>query len=159
VAIGLAFGAYFVWWSLEVLDRLAPENEEPTPAVGRMVKVHAAPKGSPWMWTLGKPLKRILERAHQYRVIAERLQFHLDRENLPKEAADLVRIAQAALAEAAGVVEESVGFREEPLAPVESFPRGAPHKISKVLDEGVPETLPFELQDRSGGVSFWRNAQ
>jgi hypothetical protein len=33
VAIGLAFGAYFVWWSLEVLDRLAPENEEPTPAV------------------------------------------------------------------------------------------------------------------------------
>jgi hypothetical protein len=52
VAIGLAFGAYFVWWSLEVLDRLAPENEEPTPAVGRMVKVHAAPEGSPWMWTL-----------------------------------------------------------------------------------------------------------
>jgi hypothetical protein len=32
VAIGLAFGAYFVWWSLEVLDRLTPE-EEPTPAV------------------------------------------------------------------------------------------------------------------------------
>jgi TRAP-type C4-dicarboxylate transport system permease small subunit len=32
VAIGLAFGAYFVWWSLEVLDRLASE-EEPTPAV------------------------------------------------------------------------------------------------------------------------------
>jgi phage shock protein A len=61
---------------------------------------------------MGKPLKRILERAHQYRVIAERLQFHLDRENLPKEAADLVRIAQAALAEAAEaeaaeVVEES----------------------------------------------------
>jgi hypothetical protein len=72
-----------------------------------MVKVHAAPEGSPWMWTLGKPLKRILERAHQYRVIAEGLQFHLDRENLPKEAADLVRIAQPALAEAAGVVEES----------------------------------------------------
>jgi len=22
VAIGLAFGAYFVWWSLQVLDRL-----------------------------------------------------------------------------------------------------------------------------------------
>jgi hypothetical protein len=34
IAIGLAFGAYFVWWSLEVLDRLAPENEAPTPAVG-----------------------------------------------------------------------------------------------------------------------------
>jgi hypothetical protein len=29
VAIGLAFGAYFVWWSLEVLDRLTPENEAP----------------------------------------------------------------------------------------------------------------------------------
>jgi hypothetical protein len=29
VAIGLAFGAYFVWWSLEVLDRLAPEDEVP----------------------------------------------------------------------------------------------------------------------------------
>ena len=24
VAIGLAFGAYFVWWSLQVLDRLTP---------------------------------------------------------------------------------------------------------------------------------------
>jgi hypothetical protein len=24
VAIGLAFGTYFVWWSLEVLDRLTP---------------------------------------------------------------------------------------------------------------------------------------
>ena len=47
VAIGLAFGAYFVWWSLEVLDRLAPENEAPTPVIGRMVKVHAAPEGSP----------------------------------------------------------------------------------------------------------------
>jgi DDE superfamily endonuclease len=45
----------------------------------------------------------------QYGVIAERLQFHLDRENLPEEAADLVRIAQAALAEAAEVVEESAG--------------------------------------------------
>jgi hypothetical protein len=27
VAIGLAFGAYFVWWSLEVLDRLTPEDQ------------------------------------------------------------------------------------------------------------------------------------
>jgi hypothetical protein len=52
VAIGLAFGAYFVWWSLEVLDRLAPENGASTPVVGRMVKVHAATAGSPWMWTL-----------------------------------------------------------------------------------------------------------
>jgi hypothetical protein len=42
-----------------------------------------------------------------------------------------------------GPTESSREFREEPLAPVESFPCGAPHKISKVLDEGVPETLPF----------------
>jgi hypothetical protein len=27
LAIGLAFGAYFVWWSLEVLDRLTPEDQ------------------------------------------------------------------------------------------------------------------------------------
>jgi hypothetical protein len=47
IAIGLALGAYFVWWSLEVLDRLAPENEAPIPAVGRTGKVHAAPFGSP----------------------------------------------------------------------------------------------------------------
>ena len=26
VAIGLALGAYFVWWSLQVLDRLTPDN-------------------------------------------------------------------------------------------------------------------------------------
>ena len=37
VAIGLAFAAYFVWWSLEVLDRLTPENEEPTPAVRALI--------------------------------------------------------------------------------------------------------------------------
>ncbi len=35
VAIGLAFGAYFVWWSLEVLDRLTPEDDVPSAAVGR----------------------------------------------------------------------------------------------------------------------------
>jgi len=35
VAIGLAFGAYFVWWSLEVLDRLTPDKDEPTAVVGR----------------------------------------------------------------------------------------------------------------------------
>jgi hypothetical protein len=33
VAIGLAFGAYFVWWSLEVLDRLTPQYD--VPAAGR----------------------------------------------------------------------------------------------------------------------------
>jgi hypothetical protein len=55
------------------------------------------------MAPIRKPLnpKRILERAHQYRVIAERLQFHLHRENLPDEAAELVRTAQEALARAA----------------------------------------------------------
>ncbi len=52
VAIGLAFGAYFVWWSLEVLDRLTPENEAPIPAVGHIMKVHATLVGSPSMWTL-----------------------------------------------------------------------------------------------------------
>ena len=28
IAIGLAFGAYFVWWSSEVLDRLTPDNRQ-----------------------------------------------------------------------------------------------------------------------------------
>jgi hypothetical protein len=42
IAIGLAFGAYFVWWSLQVLDRLAPEDEAPTPTVGYIMK-HAMP--------------------------------------------------------------------------------------------------------------------
>jgi len=41
VAIGLAFGAYFVWWSLEVLDRLTPENEAPTPAVRAQIPERA----------------------------------------------------------------------------------------------------------------------
>jgi hypothetical protein len=36
VAIGLALGAYFVWWSLEVLDRLTPDNGVPTAVVGRI---------------------------------------------------------------------------------------------------------------------------
>jgi hypothetical protein len=30
VAIGLAFGAYLVWWSLQVLDRLTPEYDART---------------------------------------------------------------------------------------------------------------------------------
>src|SRR5262249_56733021 len=34
VIIGLAFGAYFVWWSLQVLDRLTPEYDG-TAMVGR----------------------------------------------------------------------------------------------------------------------------
>jgi hypothetical protein len=44
VAIGLAFGAYFVWWSLQVLDRLTPENGVPTAAVGAH---HGQPSGPP----------------------------------------------------------------------------------------------------------------
>jgi hypothetical protein len=36
VVIGLAFGAYFVWWSLQVLDRLAPEYDGATAMVGRI---------------------------------------------------------------------------------------------------------------------------
>jgi hypothetical protein len=51
VAIGLAFGAYFVWWSLEVLDRLTSEYDAPTALVGRICKANAAPVGASWMWT------------------------------------------------------------------------------------------------------------
>ena len=36
VAIALAFGAYFVWWSLQVLDRLTPEYGAPTAVVERV---------------------------------------------------------------------------------------------------------------------------
>ena len=36
VVIGLAFGAYFVWWSLQVLDRLTPEYDGATAMVGRI---------------------------------------------------------------------------------------------------------------------------
>jgi hypothetical protein len=35
VAIGLAFGAYFVWWSLQVLDRLTPDYDARTAVVAR----------------------------------------------------------------------------------------------------------------------------
>jgi hypothetical protein len=35
VAIGLAFGAYIVWWSLQVLDRLTPEYDVPAAVVAR----------------------------------------------------------------------------------------------------------------------------
>ena len=33
VAIALAFGAYFVWWSWQVLDRLTPEHGAPAVVV------------------------------------------------------------------------------------------------------------------------------
>jgi hypothetical protein len=35
IAIALAFGAYFVWWSLQVLDRLTPEYDARTAVVAR----------------------------------------------------------------------------------------------------------------------------
>jgi hypothetical protein len=51
VAIGLAFGAYFIWWSLEVLDRLTPESDAPAALVGHIFKAKAAPVGSSWSLT------------------------------------------------------------------------------------------------------------
>jgi hypothetical protein len=38
VVIGLAFGAYFVWWSLQVLDRLTPEYDGATAMAGRILE-------------------------------------------------------------------------------------------------------------------------
>jgi hypothetical protein len=49
VAIGLVFGAYFVWWSLQVLDRLTPEYDGATAMVGRIFKSNASPVGASWM--------------------------------------------------------------------------------------------------------------
>jgi len=51
VAIGLAFGAYFVWWSLEVLDRLTPEYGTYRRGRPRIMKVTTAPVRSPWLRT------------------------------------------------------------------------------------------------------------
>jgi hypothetical protein len=51
VAIGLAFGAYFVWWSLEVLDRLTSESDAPAALVGHMFKAKAAPVAASWSLT------------------------------------------------------------------------------------------------------------
>ena len=51
VAIGLAFGAYFIWWSLEVLDRLTPEGGAPAALVGHIFKAKAAPVGAWWSLT------------------------------------------------------------------------------------------------------------
>jgi hypothetical protein len=62
-----------------------------------------------------KPLKpkRIHERAAQYRMLAERLQIHLDRENLPPNEIELIRTAQQALFRAADVVEEGASKHHE----------------------------------------------
>jgi len=51
VAIGLAFGAYFIWWSLEVLDRLTPEGDAPAALVGHIFRAKAPSVGSPWSLT------------------------------------------------------------------------------------------------------------
>jgi hypothetical protein len=42
VVIGLALAAYFVWWSLQVLDRLTPEVDGPTAMVKRDDRVTAS---------------------------------------------------------------------------------------------------------------------
>src|SRR5215469_8585330 len=38
ITIGVVFGAYFVWWSLQVLDRLTPEYDAPTDGRPRIMK-------------------------------------------------------------------------------------------------------------------------
>jgi hypothetical protein len=49
VAIGLAFGAYFVWWSLQVLDRLTPEYDAATAVVARIFTSDASSVGASWV--------------------------------------------------------------------------------------------------------------
>jgi hypothetical protein len=46
IAIGIAFGAYFVWWSLQVLDRLTPEYEAPAAMIGRALAAWRASAGA-----------------------------------------------------------------------------------------------------------------
>ena len=53
VVIGLAFGAYFVWWSLQVLDRLTPEYDGAT--AGRLADIIVSAKDS-WSRMLPLPL-------------------------------------------------------------------------------------------------------
>ena len=52
VVIGLAFAAYFVWWSLQVLDRLTPEVDGSTAMVGRIFKSNPSLVGPSSIWTL-----------------------------------------------------------------------------------------------------------
>jgi hypothetical protein len=52
VVIGLAFGAYFVWWSLEVLDRLTPEYDTPAAMAGHASLRSPVRRGPPWLCTL-----------------------------------------------------------------------------------------------------------
>jgi hypothetical protein len=57
VAIGLAFGAYFVWWSLQVLDRLTPEYDARTAVVAR---ASITPIGNPWLWPFSQSFRYLL---------------------------------------------------------------------------------------------------
>jgi hypothetical protein len=51
VAIALAFGAYFVWWSLQVLDRLTPDYDAATTMVGPIFQVQrVARRGVACQW-------------------------------------------------------------------------------------------------------------
>ena len=53
VVIGLAFGAYFVWWSLQVLDRLTPEYDAPLPPWSAAHhEGHQRAGDYPWLCTL-----------------------------------------------------------------------------------------------------------
>ena len=56
VVIGLAFAAYFVWWSLQVLDRLTPEYDG-TAMVGRIFKSNAP--GAYFVWWSLQVLDRL----------------------------------------------------------------------------------------------------
>src|SRR5438477_3805918 len=56
VVIGLAFAAYFVWWSLQVLDRLTPEYDG-TAMVGRIFKSNAP--GAYFVWWSLQVLHRL----------------------------------------------------------------------------------------------------
>jgi len=49
VAIALAFGAYFVWWSLQVLDRLTPEYDAASAMVGPFSGSNASRVLASWM--------------------------------------------------------------------------------------------------------------
>jgi hypothetical protein len=77
VAIALAFGAYFVWWSLQVLERLTPEYDAASAMVGPifMFKRVARPgvmdmktgHRSSWLM-LGSSVEGSMARAPTYRL-------------------------------------------------------------------------------------------
>ena len=88
VAIGLAFGAYFVWWSLQVLDRLTPEDAVTGSAlaafldddfdvlcngevVGRIFQANAAPVREPWTGTFIFPHHEGRSPTHGYAATRE----------------------------------------------------------------------------------------